>query len=78
MLLLDRPSDASSYEYRRLHCEQPEPPEYVAWLRRYGVALVAAFENAPEDMDREFYNALQAAADAVAKAEERGYREGFL
>ncbi len=78
MLTLDRPSDASSYEYRRLYGEQPEPPEYVAWLKEFGAHIRAAFDEAPEDMDREFYNALQAAADAVARAEERGYREGWM
>ena len=78
MLALDRPSPLSSPDYRRLYCEEQEPPEYIAWVRRYGVAIVAAFENAPPDLDRADYDALQAAADAVARAEERGYRENWL
>lgn len=75
MLALDNP--AYSREMQRLGADIA-PPEYVTWVRRYGVAITAAWENAPPDLDGADYDALQAAADAVAKAEERGYREGFL
>lgn len=78
MLTLDRPSPMSSPDYRRLYCEEREPPEYVAWVRRYGPSITDAWKNAPPDLDRADYDALQAAADAVARAEERAYREGFL
>ena len=72
---LDNP--AYSREMQRL-ADPGEPPAYVTWVRRYGVAITAAWENAPPDLERADYDALQAAADAVAKAEERGYRENWL
>jgi hypothetical protein len=78
MLTLDRPSLLSSPDYRRLYCEEREPPEYVAWVRRYGPAIAAAWENAPPALDAKDYDALHAAADAVARAEERAYRECWL
>ena len=78
MLALDRPSDASRYDYNRLHVEQPEAPAWVSWVKKHGKAVRAAFDAMPEGLPDHVYTALRAADDAVCDAEAAGFKEGWL